>query len=634
MAKEKNTDFMVAKLLDKSNIKYKLEESGIKEVDIALKTASKKKNFQQGYPEFIGISKDFLLVIEDKLDIEKHIKLDKNNNIMEDIESTTNYAINGAIHYAKHIIKNTNFKKIFAFGISGDEKHHRIQPVYLDEEKYLILDEVETFENFSDENIENYYKEVVLGEVSEEEIELENIIKEAKTLHEDLWKYGALRDTEKPLVVSAILLALEDENFNIKNLIGSKTQPDGKKIVTALENYLSMVGVEPVDKKEAILYNFAFIKNSKQLNEKNEYLKKTPLKYFAEQIDKKIKKAINISHSEDILGRFYSEFVKYGGGDGQGLGIVLTPKHITDLFCELLEIKKQDTVLDPCCGTAGFLISAMHSMLKDTLNLEEEKDVKKNKLFGIEIKDDLFTIATTNMILRGDGKSNLKRANFLEQNIDELKKIKASVGMMNPPYSQAKDKETRHLSELNFIDRLLEIVVPNGRVGVIVPQSTMIGKTKEDKKLKLKILKNHTLEAVITLNKDTFYGVGTNPCIAIFKAHIPHDKNKRSKFINFEDDGYKISKHIGLVETERSKDRMEYLLDVYFDKIDAPSKFLVKTTVEPDDEWLHSFYYFNDEIPTENLFEATIADYLTFEFDMISHNREYLFSEKGEKDVK
>lgn len=163
------------------------------------------------------------------------------------------------------------------------------------------------------------------------------------------------------------------------------------------------------------------------------------------------------------------------------------------------------------------------------------------------------------------------------------------------------------------------------RVAVIVPQSAMIGKTANDKQIKQRIYEQHTLKSVITLNKDTFYGVGVNPCIAIFTAHTPHNPQDRVKFFNFEDDGYTVSKHIGLIETERAKDRRRKLLDCYFDRDDAPTRFLVKTTVEPTDEWLHSFYYFNDEIPTPQDFEKTMADYLTFQFNMITHGRGYLF---------
>lgn len=150
---------------------------------------------------------------------------------------------------------------------------------------------------------------------------------------------------------------------------------------------------------------------------------------------------------------------------------------------------------------------------------------------GVEVRDDMFSIATTNMILRGDGKSNLICEDFLKITISDLRRINATVGFINPPYSQAKNKETAHLSEICFIRHLLDGLSDGARCVVIVPQSTMIGKTKEDKKVKQLILKKHTLEGVITLNKNTFYGVGTNPCIAVFTAHNPHPKNKYCKFV-------------------------------------------------------------------------------------------------------
>lgn len=140
-------------------------------------------------------------------------------------------------------------------------------------------------------------------------------------------------------------------------------------------------------------------------------------------------------------------------------------------------------------------------------------------------------------------------------------------------------------------------------------------------------LKHHTLEGVITCNTDTFYGVGTNPVIAVFTAGEPHDPDKESRFIDFRDDGYEVRAHVGLVEGDSAKDKKQHLLDVWNDREEAPSKFCVSSTVKADDEWLHSFYYFNDEIPTEEDFEKAIADYLTFQLDMISHGRSYLFEE-------
>ena len=130
------------------------------------------------------------------------------------------------------------------------------------------------------------------------------------------------------------------------------------------------------------------------------------------------------------------------------------------------------------------------------------------------------------------------------------------------------------------------------------------------------------------MNKNTFYGVGTNPCIAIFTAGVPHYSKNKVKFINFENDGFEVQKHRGLVETVEAKDKKQHLLDVWFNRIKAETKFCVESTVEAEDEWLHSFYYFNDEIPSVEDFEKTIGDYLTFEFNMIMQDKEYLFEDE------
>jgi Type I restriction-modification system methyltransferase subunit len=173
---------------------------------------------------------------------------------------------------------------------------------------------------------------------------------------------------------------------------------------------------------------------------------------------------------------------------------------------------------------------------------------------------------------------------------------------------------------------LLDSLCEDARAVVIVPQSAVTGKTTVEKEIKKNILKKHTLEGVITLNTNTFYGVGTNPCIAIFTAGVPHPKQKKSKFINFEDDGFVVAKHVGLVDNGTATDRKQHLLDVWHGRTESESKFCVETTIEAEDEWLHSFYYFNDEIPSEEDFQKTMADYLTFQFNMITHGRGYLFA--------
>lgn len=535
------------------------------------------------------------------------------------------------MHYALHLIKNTSYNKVIGFGVSGNAKRHRITPFFVNERCDVFpLDDVETFISFNDVNIDEYYLREILKEPTDVEKTTEEILKDAAELHEYLRTYGQLTTEQKPLIVSGITLALreiEHNNFSIESLVGDTTITDGKKIYDAIEANLNRANVTPDTKRDKILSQFSIIKNTTKINEIEEKLGKTPLRYYTEFLYNSIFKNNRYKNSsEDYLGRFYGEFMSYSGGDGQTLGIVLTPKHITELFCDLVQLKSTDKVFDPCCGTAGFLIAAMHNMEKQAQNDGEIKHIKKYQLFGLELQPYMYVIATTNMILRGDGNSNLHNWDFLKQNPHKLQLGGYTVGMMNPPYSQGTKNDPSQY-EINFVEHLLNSLAVDARAVVIIPQSSVTGKTNEEKAIKANILKHHTLEGVITLNKDTFYRVGTNPCIAVFTAGVPHPKGHKCKFINFEDDGFSVSKHIGLVETPTAKDKRQHLLDVWFGRVEAETKFCVETTIEADDEWLHSFYYFNDEIPTEEEFEKTMADYLTFEFNMISHGRGYLFEE-------
>ncbi|WP_246327801.1 HsdM family class I SAM-dependent methyltransferase [Conchiformibius steedae] len=570
-----------------------------------------------------------MIVIEDKADIAKHIQRNTEQLICQEKKSITDFAVNGALHYGIHLAKKTSYNKVIAIGVSGDDKRHKISPLFINERgEYKELEDVETFTLFNEKNIKGYYTKYILKEQTDEERTTAEILKDAKALHEDLRNYGSIQDKDKPLIVSGILLALREidfQNFSLDLLNGDDVKTDGQKICEAIASNLQRAQVQPEVKKDKLLSQFLVIKDTKAINEVNPTLGKTPLKHYAQFIYEHIYKNIkNIQSSEDYLGRFYGEFMSYSGGDGQTLGIILTPRHVVELFCELIDLKPSDKVFDPCCGTAGFLIAAMHHMLEKTDKDVEKRRIRKENLHGIELQPYMFTIATTNMILRGDGKSNLEQEDFLKQNPAQLQLKGCNIGMMNPPYSQGSTNNP-NLYEMAFTERLLDSLTADGKAIVIVPQSSMTGKTKEEQSIKENILKKHTLEGVITLNKNTFYGVGTNPCIAIFTTGIAHDKDKMVKFINFENDGFEVQKHIGLVETVSAKDKKEHLLDVWHGRLSAESKFCVETTIEADDEWLHSFYYFNDEIPTEADFEQVIADYLTFEVNMITHGRGYLF---------
>jgi len=127
--KEVVTDYWVRDLLKEANIELEPQGSTIVEIDNALKSASKKGTGNVGFPEFVGVVKDFIIVIENKADLSKHIKMNDEGRISLDPKDVKNYAINGALFYGQHLAKNTSYKKVIAFGISGNQKKHKISPI-------------------------------------------------------------------------------------------------------------------------------------------------------------------------------------------------------------------------------------------------------------------------------------------------------------------------------------------------------------------------------------------------------------------------------------------------------------------------------------------------------------------------
>lgn len=645
------TDQYVRREIEKFGIRYDEQGSSHPEIAKALKGASKQGKSGIGKPEFVMQISDYLIVIEDKRDNDKLINLTEDGSIAKDIPSLSGFAVNGAVHYANHIVtKTSSFDEVIAIGITGDEEFHSIQPVLVSITEEGITEEklpkLTDLQELHPNNINEWYSVNVLKEYSIEQkriFELQNVSKE---IHEDLRNYASLEGENKATVISAILLALNEEDFDIKKLTGNKypkktdgrpdtTRPvidnDGMRILKAVKDYIASEGVMPEDKVNTLLNKFAFLETNVLLNETNDTLGVTPLHYFTKKLQDKVIHHFKQNTDYDILGNFYGEFVKYGGSDGNGLGIVLTPHHITTLMTELIEVLPTDYVLDPACGSGAFLISAMNRMTKLAKDRDEINHIKQHQLLGIELQEKMFTVATTNMILRGDGKSNLQLESMFKVSGKKMREQNVNKILFNPPYSQGKTDKS--LTEINFIRHALDMLVIGGKMAVIVPQSTMVGKSKEEKEYKKKILEKHTLDMVITVNKDTFHGVGTNPVIAVFEAGKPHDiERKKVKFINFEDDGFIVRKHIGLVDDGTAKEKRRHLFDVINgDEENYTTKFMVKSTIQAEDEWLHSFYYFNDEIPSDADFEKTIADYLSFQFDMYAHGRGYLFEVNDDK---
>lgn len=321
--KEVKTDLWVAAQLDECKIQFDAQGSNVKEIDDALKSASKRGSGKAGYPEYVAVIGDFVLVIEDKADMRKQVKLTDTGILDMSIKAVNDYAVNGAYFYAKHIAQNSPFKKIFAVGVSGDAKRHVITPLWVDDrESYKQLPDIESFVWFSSQNIQEYYTRYVLEEATDVEKTTEQILKDAAELHEYLRTYGTLKDQDKPLVVAGILLALDEiefGGFNISLLTGDQTagMHDGDKLMNAIKGRLTRSNVGPDAKKDKLLAEFAILQTSFRLNEINETLKKTPLKFYTEFLYEHVFKNIKYQKtSEDFIGRFYGEFMSYSGGDG------------------------------------------------------------------------------------------------------------------------------------------------------------------------------------------------------------------------------------------------------------------------------------------------------------------------------
>lgn len=628
------TDQFVRRLIEALGVTYWEQGDGPAPIKKGLVGASKSASGKgNGKPEFAFSSDRFLVVVEDKRDGNKTIS-EVDGVIDLNYPARSDYAVNGAVHYARKIIdQSAHYTEIFAVGITGTEHHHQMVPVFVSTNGQMIrLDEVDNLTMFHPENIAEFHRVAVLGEPAREELELAAARKIATNLHELMRNYASIEGDRKATTVSAILLALKDDDRLVESLRGRDTHgaTDGCLIYDAAERYLRAAELQPQQKIGALLDQFRFIKDHVSLNKKHPDLGGiTPLRKFAYTLDEEVLHKITTS-TFDILGNFYGEFVKYGGSDGNALGIVLTPHHITTLMADLIEVNKDDYLLDPCSGTAGYLIAGMGRMMKDAGDDEAKREeIREHRLFGIELQDKLFAIGTTNMILRGDGKANFQRHNFFDLDADDLRGEHGFTKVLiNPPYSQAKSAQTRHLSEMSFIERSLSMLNTGGRLAAIVPQSVMVGKTKEDKALKKKVLAHHTLDAVITMNPETFHGVGTHTVIAVFTAGVPHPATKRVSFIDFQKDGYRTLTHRGLVGDGTQQSRRQHLLNVLSGDEDDDTKFIVKTTITADDEWQHSYFYFNDEPPTLEEFEAVVADYVTWQVDMHTHGRGHLFAAK------
>lgn len=560
---------------EENDIRVEAQKSDNAQINKLLKGASKTGGGGKGAPEFIVSATtypDLLVVFECKADVAFHQSTG--------MDKPVDFAVDGAVHYAKHLAKRYN---VIAIGASGTTKKDLKVSAFLVAKDTA---EVRPLLNFSNQPVTGIEQLKTLHDYASRDPEVEkrrvtDLMSFARELHNFMRDYAKLSESEKPLLISGILIALQDEGFRA-GFPKIKGHLLPSKLTQAITSVIEEADI-PEAKKSAMLHPYTFIAAHPTLGQSMKGSTSTPLQQMVADINEHVFPFIT-KVGEDIVGRFYGEFLRYTGGDGKGLGIVLTPRHITELFCDLAELTVDDVLLDTCCGTAGFLISGMHRMLNLPGVTEKKRDaIKRKQLVGVEQQPNMYALAASNMILRGDGKANLFQSSCFDPEVTaKLKAAKPTVGFINPPYSQ----KGGDLHEFNFIEHMLDCLQPNSLGLAIVPLGCAVGTHT----LKKSILERHTLEAVMSMPDRLFYPVSTTTCIMVFRAHKPHSRNQKTWLGMWKDDGFGQTKLNGRCDFKGRWDAIRNRwLEAYYNR-DEIAGMSVRRVLTADDEWCAEAY--------------------------------------------
>lgn len=338
---------------------------------------------------------------------------------------------------------------------------------------------------------------------------------------------------------------------------------------------------------------------------------------------------------QDLLNLFFITFNKYVGKSDKNQAF--TPDHITDFMCKITGVNKHSVVLDPCCGSGSFLVRAMTQALDDCATADEQEKVKKNQIFGIEFDENVYGLATTNMLIHSDGNSNIRQGSCFAMT-DWVKEAKPTIILMNPPYNgqrvhlpadyvriwpkDKKEDPSKGLYFVKWIADALNAINHTARLAVLLPVACAIGTSGEIARLKNEILEENTLDAVFTLPSDIFHpGASASACCMVFKIGTKHnDMSNPDTFFGYcRDDGFKKKKNLGRVEqidpaTGKSKwsEIEKRWIELYRNRKAEPGESATYR-VSGNDEWLCEAYMKTDYTKlTDQDFQQTINDYLAY----------------------
>jgi hypothetical protein len=644
---------------------YKLEQGSLNsEIDNALKEYESKGGGKGGNrPDAKLLLQDknldfYPILIEYKGDKNSLLKLDsdkqvenKNKKNEPHFTNIKKYAVNGAVHYANAILHHTSYTDIIAIGMTGyrdstGKIKHQIGVYFVSKDNLGAGQKVGEFSDFSflaPKNFDKFIEKVKKLSLSPEELDKlkeqreKEIDTSLKNLNQDIYENEkGLGENDRVYLVAASIISTLGIAHKVKPLdksdLRSSTEEgntDGEIMIRKIKAFLNEKKI-PEDKRDLIirtLSNTLLTENINKVKDGESQLKRV----FTKIVDD-LGIYYKIGLTTDFTGKLFNEMYGWLGFSQDKLNdVVLTPSYIATLLVKLSRVNKDSYVWDFATGSAGLLVAAMNEMLNDAkVNItspdeltQKEIQIKAEQLLGLELLSSVYMLAILNMILMGDGSSNILNKDSLTDfdgkygfgKTDDI--FPADAFILNPPYSAPGNG-------MNFVEKALSMM-HKGYASIIIQNSAGSGKAISYNK---EILKKHTLIASIKMPIDIFIGkssVQTN--IYVFKVNEKHHKDEMVKFIDFTNDGYtrknrkKSSSSKNLIDTDHAKERYEELVNLVRFGRSKLSIFTdeqyYESTIDPDNgaDWNQSAPI--DTKPTLDDFKKTVGDYLSWEISTL-----------------
>ena len=570
-----------------------------------------------------------------------------------DFKNINSYAVNGAVHYANALLHYTSYSDIIAVGMTGfkddsDNINYNIGVYYVSKSNFGIGQKVDDYTDLSflkKENFDNFIKKIKNLQLPQNEIEKLKEQREREInaslvrLNNDIYQSEkGLSESDRVYLVAAAIIATLGvpnrvaplEKSELKSSM-EKGNRDGDIILRKIEAFLDEKNL-PEEKKELIVRTLQNTLTTDNINKAENG--ESQLKRVFTKIVDDLGIYYKIGLTTDFTGKLFNEMYSWLGFSQDKLNdVVLTPSYVATLLVKLARVNKDSYVWDFATGSAGLLVAAMNEMLIDAKAKIKSPDdlalkssaIKANQLLGLEILPSVYMLAILNMILMGDGSSNILNKDSLKDFNGTYgygktdKQFPADAFVLNPPYSAQGNG-------MIFVEKALSMM-NKGYAAIIIQNSAGSGKAIEYNK---KILKHSTLLASIKMPVDLFMGkssVQTN--IYVFRVGEEHHKDDIVKYIDFSNDGYartnrkKASNN--LKDIDCAKERYQEVVDlVRFGKSKLnifTEKEYYEGYIDPENgaDWNQSAPI---EIkPTLKDFNKTINDYLSWEITSLLKNQ-------------